>query len=84
MPLLSVSAGEAEAIGRYPQELQDAWELKAMIGLADQVLAAALAREESRGNHNRLDFPEPAPEPRHIFISRKRGLEFGRVKRVSR
>ena len=84
MPVLSVSAGEAESIRSYPRELQDAWELKMMIGLADLVLSAALTREESRGNHNRSDFPETEQETRHIFISRKQGVEFGKVKRVSR
>ncbi len=84
MPLLSVYAGEGESIRSYPQELQDAWELKMIIGLADLVLSAALTREESRGNHNRLDFPETEKNPRHIFVSRKRGLEFGKVKRISR
>jgi len=84
VPVLSVYAGEAEAIRSYPRELQDAWELKMMIELADLVLSAALTREESRGNHNRIDFPETEQETRHIFITRKQGLEFGKVKRVSR
>jgi aspartate oxidase len=52
--------------------------------LADLVLSAALTREESRGNHNRSDFPETEQETRHIFISQKQGVEFGKVKRVSR
>ena len=84
MPTLTVYAGEAESIKGYPQELQEAWEVKMMAGLADLVLSSALAREESRGHHNRTDFPETGKEPRHIFVSRKNGLRFGNVKRGSR
>ncbi|MBP1718099.1 MAG: nadB [Deltaproteobacteria bacterium] len=84
MPTLTVYAGEAESIKSYPQELQEAWEVKMMAGLADLVLSSALAREESRGHHNRTDFPETGKEPRHIFVSRKNGLRFGNVKRGSR
>jgi fumarate reductase (CoM/CoB) subunit A len=81
MPVLSVYAGEAGSIRSYPQELQEAWEVKMMAGLADLVLSSALAREESRGHHNRHDFPETDKEPRHAFVSRKQGLRLGKVKR---
>lgn len=81
MPALSVYAKEAGSIKSYPQELQEAWEVKMMAELADLVLSSALAREESRGHHNRHDFPETAEEPRHAFVSRKQGLRFGKVKR---
>jgi succinate dehydrogenase/fumarate reductase flavoprotein subunit len=84
IPALRAHPGGDETIGSYPQELQDAWEAKMMAGLAELVLASALAREESRGHHNRLDFPETEKEPRHVFVSRKDGLRFGQVKRVSR
>jgi fumarate reductase (CoM/CoB) subunit A len=84
LPALSVSIGGGEAIPGYPQELRDAWELKMMIRLADLVLSSALLREESRGNHNRADFPGAEKEPRHIMLSRKEGIRFGKVKRVLR
>jgi succinate dehydrogenase/fumarate reductase flavoprotein subunit len=84
IPALRAHPGGDETIRSYPQELRDAWEAKMMAGLAELVLASALAREESRGNHNRLDFPETEKEPRHVFVSRKDGLRFGKVKRVSR
>ncbi len=84
MPVLTAQAGKAGSFPSYPQELQDAWEVKMMSGLAGLVLSSALAREESRGHHNRIDFPETAREARHIFLSRKRGLRFGNVKRIAR
>jgi len=84
IPSLTVYPGEDETIRSYPQELQDAWEVKMMAELANLVLSSALAREESRGNHNRLDFPETEKDPRHVFVSRKEGLRFGKVKKVLR
>jgi succinate dehydrogenase/fumarate reductase flavoprotein subunit len=84
IPALTVYAGKTEPIQSYPLELQDAWEVKMMAGLADLVLSSALTREESRGHHNRTDFPETEKEPRHIFVSRRQGLRFGKVKRAAR
>lgn len=84
IPALAVYPGGAEAIRIYPQELQDAWEVKMMAGLADLVLSSALAREESRGHHNRADFPETEKESRHVLVSRKQGVRFGKVKRLPR
>jgi succinate dehydrogenase/fumarate reductase flavoprotein subunit len=42
-------------------DLQDWFELKAMLTTAEAVVAAALDRKESRGAHQRLDFPEADP-----------------------
>jgi succinate dehydrogenase/fumarate reductase flavoprotein subunit len=42
-------------------DLQDWFELRAMLTTAEAVTAAALARTESRGAHQRLDFPESDP-----------------------
>src|SRR5215510_12058726 len=42
-------------------DLQDWFELKAMLTTAEAVVAAALERKESRGAHQRLDFPEADP-----------------------
>ena len=42
----------------FDLDLQDWFELKAMLTTAEAVVAAALERRESRGAHRRLDFPE--------------------------
>lgn len=49
------------AISRERQfnlDLQDWFELRAMLTTAEAVVTAALARTESRGAHQRLDFPD--------------------------
>jgi succinate dehydrogenase/fumarate reductase flavoprotein subunit len=38
-------------------DFQDWFELRAMLATAEAVVTAALARTESRGAHQRLDFP---------------------------
>ena len=38
-------------------DFQDWFELRAMLATAEAVAASALARAESRGAHQRLDFP---------------------------
>jgi succinate dehydrogenase / fumarate reductase flavoprotein subunit len=43
---------------RFNQDLLDALELGSLLGLAQVILASALARRESRGAHFREDFPE--------------------------
>jgi succinate dehydrogenase/fumarate reductase flavoprotein subunit len=42
-------------------DLQDAFELRAMVLIAEAVVTSALARTESRGAHQREDFPDPDP-----------------------
>ncbi len=42
----------------FNTDLQQALELKNMLDVAETVSASALARQESRGAHQRLDFPE--------------------------
>jgi len=42
----------------FNTELQQMLELKNMLDIAETVSASALARQESRGAHQRLDFPE--------------------------
>ncbi|MEE8300801.1 MAG: FAD-binding protein [Candidatus Tectomicrobia bacterium] len=42
----------------YNQELQAVLELEALVQVASATLAAATARQESRGSHRREDFPE--------------------------
>ena len=39
-----------------------ALELRSMLGVAEAVTRSALAREESRGAHSRIDFPELSAE----------------------
>jgi succinate dehydrogenase / fumarate reductase flavoprotein subunit/fumarate reductase (CoM/CoB) subunit A len=41
----------------YNLDLQDWLELRAMLATAEAVVSAALARKESRGAHQRDDFP---------------------------
>jgi succinate dehydrogenase / fumarate reductase flavoprotein subunit len=43
---------------RFNLDLARALELKGMLELAHAIVAGALAREESRGSHYRLDFPK--------------------------
>ena len=47
--------------GGYNLDLQDRLELYAMLATAEAVTRAALGRTESRGAHQRLDFPESDP-----------------------
>jgi succinate dehydrogenase / fumarate reductase, flavoprotein subunit len=41
----------------YNTDLMEAWELGALLDCADTLVAAALARDESRGGHYREDHP---------------------------
>jgi succinate dehydrogenase / fumarate reductase flavoprotein subunit len=43
---------------RFNTDLLEAWELGCLLDLAEATSAAALARQESRGAHSRVDFPE--------------------------
>ncbi|PJI93431.1 FAD-binding protein [Luteimicrobium subarcticum] len=44
-------------------------ELGAMLQVAHVIVAGALARTESRGAHQRLDFPDADPLPRHTLAT---------------
>jgi succinate dehydrogenase / fumarate reductase flavoprotein subunit len=64
--LQGVLGGLRERFGRavvqdkgkvYNTELMEAWELGALLDCADTLVAAALARDESRGGHYRDDHP---------------------------
>ena len=83
LPRLSIFAPETEPGTPYLQELQEAWELKMMVTLAGLVLSSALFRKETRGHHLRTDHPEMEENARHVFLSKKEGLTFGAVKRIS-
>lgn len=55
---------------------QDGWELQNMLTIARVMVAAALAREESRGTHLRTDFREPREAwLRHLRLCRGAGCE---------
>jgi L-aspartate oxidase len=52
-------------------DTQDGWELQNMLTVARIMVAAALAREESRGTHLRTDFREPQEVwKRHLHVRR--------------
>ncbi len=57
--LASLSVSNQHA---YNLDLQDWFELRAMVIVAEAVLNSALARTESRGAHQREDFPETEPD----------------------
>ena len=51
-------------------DLHDWYELRAMLVVAESVAAAAAARRESRGAHQRLDLPETDAALRHNQVIR--------------
>ena len=57
----------------FNTDLTQALELRNMLDVAEAVAAGALAREESRGAHQRLDFPQRNDERflRHSLVSRQ-------------
>jgi len=69
-------------MGPYPQEIQEALEVKMMLSLASLVLDSAFFREETRGHHIRTDYPSTSDDPRHIFLIKGKGLWKGEVERV--
>jgi len=52
----------------------EGWELQNMLTICGVMIDAALAREESRGTHQRIDFPQTDDENwnRHLVFSRSR------------
>jgi len=68
--------------GPYPQEIQEALEVKMMLPLASLVLDSAFFRKETRGHHMRLDYPSSNEDSRHTFVAKGRGLWEGEVERV--
>jgi fumarate reductase flavoprotein subunit len=59
----------------FNTELTSALELEAMIDIGEAIVHAALAREESRGSHQRTDFPERDDERflKHSLAYRSEG-----------
>jgi fumarate reductase (CoM/CoB) subunit A len=72
----------AGTIGPYPQEVQEALEVKMMLSLASLVLDAAFFRKESRGHHMRTDYPSSSDDPRHTYLVKGRRIWEGEVKRI--
>jgi succinate dehydrogenase / fumarate reductase flavoprotein subunit len=58
---------------RFNQELLEAWEVGALLDLAEVTTASALAREESRGAHSREDYSERDDENwlKHTLIFKR-------------
>ena len=52
-------------------DLAHVLDVRAMLGTAEATLRGAIAREETRGAHNRSDFPELDPEMEVNFIVRR-------------
>ena len=67
--------------GAYPQEVQDALEVRMMVPLARLALSSALFREETRGHHLRTDYPDSAKEPKHTFLAEGKEPWQGKVKK---
>jgi fumarate reductase (CoM/CoB) subunit A len=55
-------------IRRFCYEVQEAYEVRGMLDLAEMVILSARARKETRGHHFRLDFPQTDRDPYHTFI----------------
>ena len=49
-------------------DLAHVFDVQAMLGTAEATLRGAIARKETRGAHNRSDFPEPDPTMKVNFI----------------
>ncbi len=68
---------------QFNTDLLEAWELGALLDLAEVTAASALARQESRGAHSRDDFPDRDDENFlvHSFVTQQDGqpaLDFTR------
>jgi L-aspartate oxidase len=74
-PAAGVSAASRAALWRYAGIEREGTGLRALLAdehpLVRLIAAAALAREESRGAHQRLDFPalEPRFDGRHVILA---------------
>lgn len=68
--LESLIATDAPVAGSIPGA-----ELRNILLLAREVTRSALLREESRGSHFRIDFPEPSPglQGEHVVVTKRAG-----------
>jgi L-aspartate oxidase len=61
-------AAAGEGVAQLASDAASPGELANLIAVARAVVAAALAREESRGGHRRSDFPETSPSFSRRFV----------------
>jgi succinate dehydrogenase/fumarate reductase flavoprotein subunit len=66
---------QVPAAGRFNLDRQEWYELRAMLLGAETIVAAALARTESRGAHQRLDFPASEPSQASNQVIRLDGTQ---------
>jgi fumarate reductase flavoprotein subunit len=60
----------ADTAAKYNTDFQQAVELGYLLDCAAATVAAAEARQESRGAFQNLDYPEPQPQPKHSLVTR--------------
>jgi fumarate reductase (CoM/CoB) subunit A len=77
-----VGMAVAGASEPYPQEMQEALEVKMMLSLASLVLDSAFFRKETRGHHMRMDYPSPVDVPKHTYLAKEQRLWEGEVARM--
>jgi fumarate reductase (CoM/CoB) subunit A len=58
---------------RYCYEIQEAYEVRGMLDLAELVILSALSRKETRGHHFRTDYPQTDKIPYHTSIQMENG-----------
>jgi succinate dehydrogenase/fumarate reductase flavoprotein subunit len=68
LPLLRVLP-----IRRFCYEVQEAYEVRGMLDLAEIVILSAVERKETRGHHHRLDYPQTDKTPYHTSIRLEKG-----------
>ena len=68
LPLLTVVP-----IRRFCYEVQEAYEVRGMLALAEIVILSALERKETRGHHYRLDYSQTDKTPYHTSIQLMEG-----------
>ena len=71
LPTLAIASQDS-----YNLDLQDWFELRAMLTTAEAVVGSALARTESRGAHQREDFPDSDP---NLIKNQVLELKAGRI-----
>jgi succinate dehydrogenase/fumarate reductase flavoprotein subunit len=79
MTLASISGDGS--FGAYPQEVQEALEVRMMASLGKLVMVSALFRKETRGHHMRTDHPSPSSEPVHTLLVKGKEPREEKVKR---
>ena len=66
---LAQAAAAAAVIPAAPAtDSIDGWELSNLGAVARALIAAATARAETRGAHNRRDFPDRSPDFEHHIV----------------